>query len=250
MLFRIETHENVVADLIALGQGETRGIQAFKNQLRIVIPIKSDADDLELFHGVEQLICGYSPLSDAIAEVLVVDGQIGCEIKLLLIACHEPVQSITVSLDRTKLNLVISAAPLVHDVPLHNLICNGSISRLRLSRPNHVGNRKQQQRNSSQTLLPINDVILDLAAVRHDLGNNAAEEMMTSSVANDFLEIRIQLTAIVNLPVVLPLVHRDDIPLVSALHQPKQLSFRTLHIASTPWPGCCSLRSEMGWHAG
>ena len=68
--------EDVVADLITFAQIKSRGVQALKDKLRVVLVIQGNVDDLQSADGIKQIInAQFFPLNTVI-EVLIVYRQI------------------------------------------------------------------------------------------------------------------------------------------------------------------------------
>ena len=56
-------------------------------------------------------------------------------------------------------------------------------------------------------------------------GNEAPEEVTLPVSLDDFYKVIVQLLAVLYLPVIIPLVHRDDEALVGALHVFNKFTF-------------------------
>lgn len=72
---RVEPHEHVVADLVALGQRQPSRVQALEDQLGVVVPVERDVDGLELPDGLEQGVHRHPSVRDPVAEEPVVDPE-------------------------------------------------------------------------------------------------------------------------------------------------------------------------------
>ena len=69
-------HKDIVADLITFAQVKSRGVQAFKDELRVVLVIQGDVDDLQSANGIKQLIDAQFFSLNAVIEVLIIYRQI------------------------------------------------------------------------------------------------------------------------------------------------------------------------------
>ena len=77
LFLRRQSHENKISDFITLAQIQSGGIKALKNQLRIVLHIQPDVDNLQAANGIVKLINGDFLLLNPVVEIIVIYGQIG-----------------------------------------------------------------------------------------------------------------------------------------------------------------------------
>lgn len=79
-----------------------------------------------------------------------------------------------------------------------------------LSRTEQMIDGQKEQRDGSQALLTINDEkLLHCASFALDR-NDTAKEMALSILADDFYQVIIELLAVLHLPVIVPLIYRDN----------------------------------------
>ena len=100
-----------------------------------------------------------------------------------------------------------------------DLLIQPGLPRGQLACCHQVTDGQKQQRDRSQPLLAVDDVVLDFAPVGHHRGDDAPEKVAGAANSNHFLEILVKLAAVFQLPVVFPLVDRDDVSLSRALHK-------------------------------
>lgn len=200
----------------------------------IVVAVKRNADDLQPPHCGEHVIHRHIALGDLLAEEPVVDRQVRGRLELVRITRHKPSQRVPVAPDGTQLDPVVAVVPLIDDVAVHDHVGEILTLRLHTSGPDHGADRQKQQRDRRQTLLPVYDAVLSPGAIAHDLGDDAAEEMMSPPVTGNLLQVLVQLTAVIDSPIVFPLVHGNDEPLVRTLHERHQIRCRTLHSFTPP----------------
>ena len=139
-------------------------------------------------------------------------------------------KSSLVILYRFELDTGILRLPLVHEVFLENSLFQISGLRHNDTLINQVIHCKEQQRNCRKTLLAIDDQELLIMPIRIIDGNKTPEKVTLPVSLDDLYEVIIQLLAVLGLPVIISLVHRDDKPLVRALHIFNEFAFRTLHM--------------------
>ena len=79
-----------------------------------------------------------------------------------------------------------------------------------LSRTEQMIDGQKEQRDGGQALLTINDEeLLHCACFALDR-NDTTKEMTLSVLADDFDQVIIELLAVLHLPVVVPLIYRDN----------------------------------------
>ena len=91
---------------------------------------------------------------------------------------------------------------------------------------------KKQQCYRSETLLTINNMIFNFAPICYDGGYNASKEMTGTVFSYDLLQVLIELATVILLPIIFPLVHRNQIALICTFHKPENLSFWSFHAIS------------------
>ena len=130
-----------------------------------------------------------------------------------------------VILYRFELDTGILRLPLVHEVFLENSLFQISGLRNNDTLINQVIHCKEQQRYCRKTLLAIDDQELLVVAVRIVNGNKAPEEVTLPVSLDDFYKVIVQLLAVLCLPVIIPLIDRNDKTLVRALHVFNEFAF-------------------------
>ena len=88
-----------------------------------------------------------------------------------------------------------------------------------------IADCQEQQRDRRESLLTINDVVFNFAAIRHHGGHDAAKEVAASAILDNLNEVIEKLTAVIQLPVIFPLVNRNDKPLVCTFHETSHFRF-------------------------
>ena len=130
-----------------------------------------------------------------------------------------------VILYRFELDTSILRLPLVHEVFLENPLLQISGLRHNDTFINQVIHSKEQQRYCRKALLAVDNQELLIVAVRIVNGNKAPEKVTLPMPLGDFYKIIVQLLAVLGLPVIISLIHRDDKPLVGALHVFNEFAF-------------------------
>ena len=78
----VQVHEHEVADLVGLGEVETRGVEALEDELRVIGGVERDVDDAEVLDGLDELVHAHGHGDEAILEVEVVLGDAGAHHEL------------------------------------------------------------------------------------------------------------------------------------------------------------------------
>jgi len=86
LILRRLAHQDVVSDLVTFGQGKAGGVEALKNELGIIMPIKGDADDLQLADSGIKIVDRYFIFQNLFIEEAIVQCQVGCRIIFFFIA--------------------------------------------------------------------------------------------------------------------------------------------------------------------
>ena len=102
-------------------------------------------------------------------------------------------------------------------------------SRIRKPAAEQVAHGKKQQRDRSEALLPVYDVVVGACAVALDSADNAAEEVARAVLPYNFYEVIVELPTMLLLPVIAALVNRYDKAVSLALHKVHQPGLGTLH---------------------
>lgn|GEM_PF-5296302 len=224
LLLRRQAHQNEVPDLVTFAEVKTGRVQTFKNELWIVVHLQPDVDNLQTANRIVKLINGNFLLLNSVIEIIVVHGQIGLANMLRRIR-EQFSESSLVIFDRLELDTGILRLPFVHEVFLENPLLEISGLRHDDFLINQVIHSKEQQQYRREALLVIDNQELLIMAVRIVNGNEAPEEVTLPVSLDDFYKVIVQLLAVLCLPVIIPLVHRDDEALVGALHVFNKFTF-------------------------
>ena len=115
LLLGRQPHQDEVSDFVTFTEVESCRVQAFKNELRIVIPIQSDIDDLQTANRIIKLVNGNLLLLNPVVEIIVIHSQIGLADVLCGIR-EQLTESLLVILDRLELDASILRLPLDHEI--------------------------------------------------------------------------------------------------------------------------------------
>ena len=204
-----QAHKDEVPDFVTFAEVEAGRVQALKDELGIVIHVQTDVYDLQTADRVVKLVDGDFLLLNPVIEVIVVHGQVGLANVLGRIREQLP-ESRLVILHRLELYAGILRLPFVHEVFLENALLEVGCLRYDDALVNQVIHGKEQQRHRRKALLAVDDQEFLVVAIRIVNGNKAPEEVALSVSLDDFYKVIVQLLAVLGLPVVIPLVHRND----------------------------------------
>ena len=223
-----QVHQNVVANLVALGQINARRIDALENQLRIVISRQFNVYDLKFLDGLDNLIDRNLIRQDTLHKVIIVLGNMRIGDSHSSIFGEKLGERLAIILNRLQFDARLFRLELVDQILLVNPLRQIRIRRIHRTRLQQIVNRQKQQRNRGQTLLSIHHKELRRPSARLVDRNDAAEEVRPPTSPLDLHQIVEQLLAVFLLPVVVPLIDRDDEPLLRSVHklyQPRLIAF-------------------------
>ena len=222
MLFGGKAHQNEIADLVAFTESQTGGVQAFKDQLRIIVLAQTDIDNLQFCDGGIQIINGDFFLLDAGIEIVIVDGQVRV-LNVLIRVFEQLPEGGAVVFNRLELDPRLILLPFINQIGFIDLIRQVSLCRLYNAGLHQVVHCQHQQGDRGEPLLPVDDQVFVEFSVAVN-GDKASEKVAAPPLADDRDQIIIQLLAILNPPVVVSLIYRDNEPLVRTLHIGHQFS--------------------------
>ena len=148
LILGLLSHQNVVSDLVALGQGKSGGVEAFKDKLGIVSRVKSDADDLKPADSFVEPAHWNFILHKLIAEETIVAREIGVRDVIFLFA-EQPGERFPIALYRTQLDPVIFLCPGRYKEPLTYLFVKLTLFGFDFSPADQVPDGKEQKGDSS-----------------------------------------------------------------------------------------------------
>ena len=138
------SHQDIIADLIAFRKIQASGVQAFKDQLRIIIRIKANADDLKAADRLKEFINRNLFLLNPVVKIIVIRGQIGSA-NVLGFLIKEFAERLSIILDRFQLNAGFLWLVLVYQIILVNPVTEPVISRNHFALSDQVVHCKKEQ---------------------------------------------------------------------------------------------------------
>ena len=179
--------------------------------------IQRDVDDFQPADGIKQFVNAQFLTLNPIIEVLIVYRQIRIR-DTLLILLKKNTKCLLVILDGFQLNTLFFRLVFINQILFENLIRELTVMGYHLSRTEQMIDGQKEQRDGGQALLTINDEeLLHCACFALDR-NDTAKEMALSILTDDFYQVVIELLAVFHLPVVVPLVNRDNEALGGTIH--------------------------------
>ena len=138
------SHQDIIADLIAFRKIQASGVQAFKDQLRIIIRIKANADDFKAANRLKEFINRDFFLLNPVVKIIVIRGQIGSA-DVLSFLIKKLAECLPIILDRLQLNAGFLRLVLIYQIILIYPVTEPVISRNHLALPNQVVHCKKEQ---------------------------------------------------------------------------------------------------------
>lgn len=180
-----QVHEDVVADLVALGEGQAGRVQALEDELRVVVRLEPDVDDGECLDRVAELLGGQARGPDAPEQVAVVLRDVGPLDEPARVALDDPPEGLLIVLDQLELEL-LHLVELVDEPLAANPVggppraLRGDVASLELR--DECGQEYEDRRHA---LL----AVYEHAAVHVGLGHYASEEVGSAPLPGDSLEV-------------------------------------------------------------
>ena len=138
------SHQDIVSDLIAFRQIQTGRVQAFKYQLRIIVGIKANTDDLQASDCLKQLIYRNLFLLDAVVEIIVVCRQIRTA-DVFRLFVKELTKSLPVILDRFQLYAGFFRLIFVNQIIFIDTVTEAAVRRRNFPLADQIIHSKQKQ---------------------------------------------------------------------------------------------------------
>ena len=143
LLLRFKAHQYVIPDFVAFCKSKACRVQAFKDQLCIVVAIQRNTYDLKLADGLIQCVYWQFFFQKLITKKSVIDGHVRGRFIFFRITCDELFQCAAVCFNRAKLDAVITLCPLGYDKTLHDLIIKCILVRFYTPSLDHIANGKE-----------------------------------------------------------------------------------------------------------
>lgn len=207
-----EIHEQVIAHLVAFGEREAGGIEALEDELRVVLVLKGDAQDLQFPDGRVKLGGGEvgtaQPLGEKVAVLQKVGGWQGRPADSQKI---QPRGLIVGAKSQTR--GLLKGLELVDERVFRDLICQlWFVGRRRQNTlPQKVAEGQEKQGDRGEALLAIDDDTFGEVAALIVFQHHAPKEMGRAVVSEHSLEVVKQLGALLDRPAVGALIDRNDV---------------------------------------
>ena len=114
-------HQDKIPDFVSFVQCQTGRVQAFENQLGVVVPVQSNANNFQSSHGAIEIIYRNFLLEQHITEKLVVMGQIRGKVKVLFLT-KKPFEGAAVPFQQPHLELLLVMGILGQQITILNFI--------------------------------------------------------------------------------------------------------------------------------
>ena len=163
-------------------------------------------------------------LAQNVAEKLVVVGQVGGQVEVLLVA-KQQLEGLPVSFQQAHFEFVAIMGILGDKVAVLDLLAKVRIAGRDFVLCKEIAQRQKQQTDRSQPLLAVDDVVFDLAAIALHRADDAAKKVAGAVAADHLFQVLIELATIFCFPVILALVDGDYKVIFASLHQFQQVGF-------------------------